>query len=92
MSELGTYHGASNHAQDLRLESFQDFNVGGGSSAPELYTIGPWSMVLYSSSLLVVERWDWSWRFYLPLLSSSDNYFIILSKAPSLTRKRVCSL
>jgi hypothetical protein len=24
--------------------------------------------------------------------SSSDNYFILLSKAPSLTRKRVCSL
>jgi hypothetical protein len=23
------------------LESFQNFNVGGGSSAPELYTIGP---------------------------------------------------
>jgi hypothetical protein len=23
------------------LESFQDFNVGSGSSAPELYTIGP---------------------------------------------------
>jgi hypothetical protein len=23
------------------LESFQDFNVGGGISAPELYTIGP---------------------------------------------------
>jgi hypothetical protein len=33
--------GAHNHAQDLRLESFQNFNVGGGSSAPELYTIGP---------------------------------------------------
>jgi hypothetical protein len=32
--------GVHNHAQDLRLESFQDFNVGGGSSAPELYTIG----------------------------------------------------
>jgi hypothetical protein len=30
-------------------------------------------------------------RFYLALLSSSDNYFILLSKAPSLTRKRVCS-
>jgi hypothetical protein len=29
------------HAQDLRLESFQDFDVGGRSSAPELYTIGP---------------------------------------------------
>jgi hypothetical protein len=23
------------------LESFQNFNVGGGSSAPDLYTIGP---------------------------------------------------
>jgi hypothetical protein len=23
------------------LESFQNFNVGGGSSAPELYTVGP---------------------------------------------------
>jgi hypothetical protein len=33
--------GVHNHAQDLRLESFQDFNVGGGSSAPKLYTIGP---------------------------------------------------
>jgi hypothetical protein len=31
-------------------------------------------------------------RFYLALLSSSDNYFILLSKASSLTRKRVCSL
>jgi hypothetical protein len=31
-------------------------------------------------------------RFYLALLSSSDIYFILLSKAPSLTRKRVCSL
>jgi hypothetical protein len=30
--------------------------------------------------------------FYLVLLSSSDNYFILLSKASSLTRKRVCSL
>jgi hypothetical protein len=29
--------GGHNHAQDLRLESFQNFNVGGGSSAPELY-------------------------------------------------------
>jgi hypothetical protein len=31
-------------------------------------------------------------RFYLPLLSSVDKYFILLSKAPSLTRKQVCSL
>jgi hypothetical protein len=30
-----------NDAQDLRLESFQNFNVGGWSSAPELYTVGP---------------------------------------------------
>jgi hypothetical protein len=29
------------HAQGLGLESFQDFDVGGGSSVPELYTIGP---------------------------------------------------
>jgi hypothetical protein len=29
-------------------------------------------------------------RFYLAF--SSDNYFILCSKAPSLTRKRVCSL
>jgi hypothetical protein len=29
------------HAQDLGLESFQDFDVGGRSSAPELYTVGP---------------------------------------------------
>jgi hypothetical protein len=29
------------HVQGLGLEYFQDFNVGGGSSAPELYTIGP---------------------------------------------------
>jgi hypothetical protein len=29
-----------NDAQDLRLESFQNFNVGGGSSAPVLYTVG----------------------------------------------------
>jgi hypothetical protein len=33
--------GVHNDAQDLRLESFQNFDVGGGSSAPELYTIGP---------------------------------------------------
>jgi hypothetical protein len=33
--------GVHNDAQDLRLESFQNLNVGGGSSAPELYTIGP---------------------------------------------------
>jgi hypothetical protein len=31
-------------------------------------------------------------RFYIALLYSSDSYFILLSKAPSLTRKRVCSL
>jgi hypothetical protein len=31
-------------------------------------------------------------RFYLALFSSSDSYFILLSKPPSLTRKRVCSL
>jgi hypothetical protein len=31
-------------------------------------------------------------RFYLALLSSSDNYLIILSKASSLTRGLVCSL
>jgi hypothetical protein len=42
MSELGTCQGGvHNHAQDLRLESLQNCNVGGGSSAPELYTIGP---------------------------------------------------
>jgi hypothetical protein len=29
------------HAHGLGLESFQDFDVGGGSSAPELYTVGP---------------------------------------------------
>jgi hypothetical protein len=28
--------GVQNHAQGLRLESFQNFNVGGGSSAPGL--------------------------------------------------------
>jgi hypothetical protein len=28
-------------AQGLGWESFQDFDVGGGSSAPKLYTIGP---------------------------------------------------
>jgi hypothetical protein len=33
--------GVHNHAQDLRLESFQNFYIGGGSSAPELYTVGP---------------------------------------------------
>jgi hypothetical protein len=31
-------------------------------------------------------------RFYLALLFSADNYFILLPKASSLTRKRVCSL
>jgi hypothetical protein len=33
--------GVHNDAQDLRLESFRNFNVGGGSSAPELCTLGP---------------------------------------------------
>jgi hypothetical protein len=33
--------GVHNDAQDLRLESFQNFNAGGGISAPELYTVGP---------------------------------------------------
>jgi hypothetical protein len=28
--------GVNNHAQELRLESFQNVNVGGGSSVPEL--------------------------------------------------------
>jgi hypothetical protein len=32
--------GVHNDAQDLRLESFHNFDVGGGSSAPELYTVG----------------------------------------------------
>jgi hypothetical protein len=36
--------------------------------------------------------WDPWPDFYLVLLTSSDNYFFLLSKAPSLTRKRVCSL
>jgi hypothetical protein len=31
-------------------------------------------------------------RFYLALLFSADNYLSLLSKASSLTRKRVCSL
>jgi hypothetical protein len=31
-------------------------------------------------------------RFYLVLLFSADKYLILLSKASSLTRKRVCSL
>jgi hypothetical protein len=30
-----------NDAQDLRLELFQNFNVGGGSSSPQLYPVGP---------------------------------------------------
>jgi hypothetical protein len=33
--------GVHNHAQDLRLESFQNFNVGGRSSDPDFYTVGP---------------------------------------------------
>jgi hypothetical protein len=36
--------------------------------------------------------WDPWPGFYLALLTSSDNYFFLLSKAPSLTRKRGCSL
>jgi hypothetical protein len=43
--------GVHNHAQDLRFESFQNFNVGGESSAPELYTIGPDGFV-YGNILL----------------------------------------
>jgi hypothetical protein len=47
MSELGTYQEASTIMRKtlLRLESFQDFNVGGGSSAPEFYTVGGWKFV-----------------------------------------------
>jgi hypothetical protein len=33
--------GVHNDVQDLRLESFQNFNVGGRSSALESYTVGP---------------------------------------------------
>jgi hypothetical protein len=33
--------GVHSDAQDLRLESFQNFNFGGGSSATDLYTVGP---------------------------------------------------
>jgi hypothetical protein len=33
--------GVHYHVQGLGLESFLDFDAGGGSSAPELYTIGP---------------------------------------------------
>jgi hypothetical protein len=29
------------HAQGLRLEPLEDYNVGGGSHAPELYAVGP---------------------------------------------------
>jgi hypothetical protein len=29
------------HAQGLQLESFEDFNVGGGGRAPELHAVGP---------------------------------------------------
>jgi hypothetical protein len=36
--------------------------------------------------------WDPWPDFYLALLTSSDNYFFLLSKAPSLTRKWVCRL
>jgi hypothetical protein len=31
-------------------------------------------------------------RFYRSLLFSFDNYFVVLRRAPSLTRGRVCSL
>jgi hypothetical protein len=31
-------------------------------------------------------------RFYTSLLFSFDNYFVVLSRAPSLRRGRVCSL
>jgi hypothetical protein len=42
IGELGTYHGASTiMRKNFILESFQNFNVGGGSSAPDLYIIGP---------------------------------------------------
>jgi hypothetical protein len=47
----------------LRLESFQNFNVGGGRSAPELYTVGPdgwrriclWSLHVF---LIVLIIWE----------------------------------
>jgi hypothetical protein len=61
--------------------------------------IGSWS---WSSScgLQTVDQFVWVLglplgpltRFYLVLLFSTDNYLILLSKASSLTRKRVCSL
>jgi hypothetical protein len=60
-----------------------------------------WSWSWSSScSRLTVEQLIWVsglplgplTRFYLALLFSSDSYFILLSKASSLTRKRVCSL
>jgi hypothetical protein len=45
-----------------------------------------------SASGYRASLWDPWPDFYLALLTSSDNYFFLFSKAPSLMRKRVCSL
>jgi hypothetical protein len=63
---------------------------------PRYFTLCSWSSSCGRQS---VDQFVWVsglplgplTRFHLALLSSSDNYFILLWKAPSLTRKRVCS-
>jgi hypothetical protein len=45
-----------------------------------------------SSSGYRASLWDPWPDFYLALLTSTDSYYFLLSKASSLTRKRVCSL
>jgi hypothetical protein len=76
----------------------------GGSILTRLHTGRPITFFSFFFKLLrpTVSRlvpsgywaslWDPWPDFYLALLTSSDNYVFLLSKAPSLTRKRVCSL
>jgi hypothetical protein len=51
--------GVQNHAQDFGLESFQNFNVGGGSSAPELYTVGPDDQIIITVRQLRPSLMKW---------------------------------
>jgi hypothetical protein len=53
------------HAQGLRVEYFQDFNVRGGSSAPELYTIGPDESIIVTR--LTFHREGWCTAYILGL-------------------------
>jgi hypothetical protein len=72
--------GVHNDAQDLRLESFQNFNVGGGNSAPELYTIGPDGFEYGFSTLYEFHFVTATTPFlvFFPEVSLCDHHFVCM--------------